>query len=109
MEEIRLNKDEKKVLRLLIKHGQYALDTMPRSRVRRALRSLESRSLVRVAWVEGGDFEGVMLTRDGKDYLIENPRLSNPIDWKWWILAITGLIAALGALAGFIALLKTCS
>lgn len=85
MKEPTLSKNEKKVLLLLNKHGGDALDTMPRSVVRRALRSLESQALVQVAWIEGGDYEAVRLTRDGKDYLIENPKLRNPINWKWVI------------------------
>lgn len=109
MERIKLSKNEKKVLRLLDKHGQDALDTMPRSVVRRALRRLESLSLVRVAWVEGGDFEAVMLSKDGKDYLIENPKLSNGINWKSIIDTTLWAIGAIGGLAGFIALLRTCN
>lgn len=99
MERTKLNKDDKKILRLLEKYGQDALDTMPRSRVRRALRVLESHSLVKVAWLEGGDYEAVMLTRDGWDLLIENPRLHNPIDWKWIITTIIAAIAAVGTIA----------
>lgn len=72
---------------------------MPRSIVRRVLRNLESHSLVRVAWVEGGDFEAVRLTRDGKDYLIENPKLLNPINWNK-IAAIGAIIAAIAAVVG---------
>lgn len=91
MKRIRLTKEEKKTLSLLYKHGGDALDTMPRSIVRRALRSLESQSLVSVAWVEGGDYEAVRLTRDGKDYLIDNPKLKNPIDWKWVVGTAMGI------------------
>lgn len=99
MGKIELTKDEKKVMRLLYKHGQDSLDTMPRSIVRRSLRRLESISFVRVAWVEGGDFEAVMLTRDGKDYLIENPRLINPVNWTK-IAAIGAIVAAIAAVIG---------
>lgn len=109
MEYIRLSKDERQILKLLSKHGQRSLDTMPRSRTRRALRSLESRYFVRVAWIEGGDFEAVALTGDARDYLIENPRLRNPIDWRWVLTAVTAVVAALGALAGFIALFISCT
>lgn len=79
------------MLSLLDKHGGDDLDTMPRSIVRRALHSLESQSLVSVAWVEGGDYEAVRLTRDGKDYLIKNPKLKNPIDWKWIVGTTIGI------------------
>lgn len=85
MGEIKLSKDEKKVLRLLNTHDSEALDIIARSQVRRALRSLEKQHFVRVTWIEGGDYEAVCLTRDGKDYLIENPKLRNPVNWKWVI------------------------
>ena len=91
MERIKLIKEEKKVLRLLSKHGVQSLDTIPRSQVRRALRSLEEKHLIRAAWMEGGDYEAVRLTRNGSDYLVENPSLINPIDWKWWIGTAIGV------------------
>ena len=108
MEKIELSKGEKKVLRLLNKHGQESLDTMARSLLRRVLRSLESKGLTKVAWVEGGDFEAVRLTRQGRDYLIENPRLRNPRDWKWILTLGVALIGALGSVATLIALLRSC-
>lgn len=91
MERIKLSKDEKKVLRLLNKHDSEALDIIARSQVRRALRSLEKQNLVRVAWIEGGDYEAVCLTRDGKDYMIENPKLKNPVNWSWVIGTAIGV------------------
>ncbi len=106
MERIKLSKAEKKVLGLISKHGVQSLDTIPRSQVRRALRSLEEKHLIRAAWIEGGDYEAVRLTRNGKDYLIENPKLRNPIDWKWII--VTGL-ATIGSLTGIAALFVVCS
>lgn len=102
MERIRLSQTEKKCLRLLNEHGSDTLDTIARSQVCRALRSLESKDMVNVAWAEGGDYEAVKLSRNGRSYLIENPKLRNPIDWKWIILtAITGAIT--GTIALFIA------
>ncbi len=101
MERIKLSKAEKKVLGLISKHGVQSLDTIPRSQVRRALRSLEEKHLIRAAWIEGGDYETVRLTRNGKDYLIENPKLRNPIEWKWWIgtaIGVTTLTVAIIAL-----------
>ncbi len=106
MGRIKLIKEEKKVLRLLSKHGARSLGTIPRSQVRRALRSLEEKHLIRAAWTEGGDYESARLTRDGRDYLIENPKLRNPIDWKW--IATIGL-ATIGAITGIAALLVVCS
>lgn len=91
MGEIKLSKDEKKVLRLLNTYDSEALDIIARSQVRRALRSHEKQHFVRVAWIEGGDYEAVCLTRDGKDYLIENPKLRNPVNWHWIIGVAIGI------------------
>lgn len=98
MEKIKLTKDEKKVLRLLSKHGAASLDTIARSRARRALRSLEEKSLTKAAWIEGGDFEAVRLTRDGRDYLIENPKLRNPINWSLIIPTVVSILAVISSI-----------
>lgn len=98
MGRIKLSKTEKKCLLLLNGHGADALDTIARSLVCRALRSLERKDMVKVAWVEGGDYEAVRLSRSGKSYLIENPKLRNPIDWSK-VGAIAAIIAALAAIA----------
>lgn len=105
MERIKLSQTEKKCLRLLNEHGSDALDTIARSQVCRALRSLESKDMVNVAWVEGGDYEAVKLSHNGRSYLIENPNLRNPIDWAK-VGAIAAIIAALAAIA---ALFITCT
>lgn len=101
MQRIRLNKGEKRCLKVLYKHGTKALDTMPRSQLRRILRSLQNKGLVKVAWIEGGDYKSIRLTRIVRDYFVENPKLYNPIDWKWWIatlLSIATLTVAIIAL-----------
>lgn len=106
MERIRLTQTEKKCLKLLNKHGVESLDTIARSQAYRVLRSLEQKDLVKVAWIEGEDYEAVRLSRSGKSYLIENPKLLNPIDWKWIILTI---ITAIGAITGIVALFIACT
>lgn len=105
MNKIWLSKTEKKVLLLLLNHGVEALDTIPRTHVRMALHSLEQMSFVWVAWIEGGEYIDVILTRNGKDYLIENPKLRNPIDWRW-VISIAIAVATLGV--SIIALLTAC-
>ncbi len=77
-----------------------------RSQVRRALRSLEEKHLIRAAWIEDGDYEAARLTHDGKDHLVENPHLRNPIDWKWWIGIAIGVATLTVAI---IALCIACS
>lgn len=106
MERIRFTKTEKKCLQLLNKYGADSLDTIARSQVCRALRSLEEKDMVRIGWIEGGDYEAVSITRSGRVYLIENPKLCNPIDWKW-IISITIGIATLAV--AIIALFVACN
>jgi len=45
------------------------------------LRSLDRKELVRCAFVEGGGVEDVRLTNAGRDYLADNPKLRNPVNW----------------------------
>ena len=106
MERIKLSKDEKKVLLLFSKHGENGLDNMPRSSARRALRKLQEKKLMQVAWIEGGDYEAMRITRDGSDYMIDNPKLKNPVDWKW---IITTIIAIIGVLATIALLFIACN
>ncbi|MCM1293211.1 MAG: hypothetical protein NC111_04955 [Bacteroides sp.] len=94
MERMKLTVTEKRCLKLLSKHGIDALDTMAKSQVCRALRTLEDKSLINVAWIEGDDFEDACITSNGKAYLIENPKLRNPTDWNK-IGAIAAIVAAL--------------
>lgn len=105
MERIRLSKIERKYLILLYKPDSESLDIIARSQVCRALRSLEQKDLVDVAWIEGGYYEAVRLNRNGKAYLIENPKLRNPIDWA----KISAIVAIVAAIAGIAALFIACS
>lgn len=84
-----------------------ALDTMPRSCVRRALHRLKDLDLIEATWIEDYGYESVILTRNGKDYLIENPKLLNPVDWKWVVGTTIGFATlAVAILALFIACSK---
>lgn len=88
MEKIRLSKNEKKVLRL-VASGSRCPATFPAHIYCDCVRSLECKGLVKGAYVEGGAVEAAWLTLDGDCYLIENPKLRNPIEWKWavpWLL-----------------------
>lgn len=95
MEGIKLSKNEKKVL-LLVASGGDCPDSFPAHVFAGCVRTLERKGLVKGAYIEGGGVETVKLTYLGKDCLIENPRLHNPLDWKWIITTaiwITALIA----------------
>ncbi len=97
MEGIKLSKDEKKVL-LLVASGGDCPDSFPAHVFAGCVRSLEMKGLVKGAYIEGGEVETVKLTYLSKDCLIENPRLHNPLDWKWiittaiWITALTAIV-----------------
>lgn len=104
MERIKLSKNEKKVL-LLVSSGNDCPDSFPLHIFNGCVRSLERRGLVKVAYAEGGGVVDARLTSEGRVLLAENPKLSDPIDWKW---IITTLIAVGVLLVGIVSLLTAC-
>lgn len=104
-ERIRLSKDAKLVLHLLNK-GQYTCPkATPFAIFNDGAHELESNHLAICFEEEGGNVEIVCLTNYGKLYLENNPRLCNPVDWKW---IITTTITAIAAIASSIALFVAC-
>ncbi len=102
MERIRLTRDEKAVLRLLMRReiggegcnsGEYIS----------AVDSLQTKGLVHASWGEGHELVDARISQKGKIYLTDNPRLRNPVDWKW---IVTTAIALAGAVLGAIACCK---
>ncbi len=69
-----------------------------------AVRSLHNSGLVQGAFSEGGGVVDSKLTQRGRQYLAENPRLSNPTDWTKW----AAVAAAASVLISIIALLVAC-
>lgn len=94
MERIKLSRREKQVLRTLSKQGFDALSEFDNP----ALGNLERLGLVKTARIEGGGVEGARLTTMGKEYLMDNPHLYNPVDWKWVITTVIAAIAAAATL-----------
>ncbi len=92
MERIKLTKREKRVLRTLSRQGFDALSEFDATSVR----SLDNHGLVQGAYIEGGGVEDARLTNYGKEYLADNPRLRNPINW-----------AKVGAIGTFIGIVVT--
>ena len=90
MERIKLSKREKRVLRTLSRQGFDALSEFDTA----AIHSLDNHGLVRAAYIEGGGVEDARLTNMGKEYLADNPRLRNPVDW--------GKVAAISTIAGIV-------
>ena len=80
MGEIKLSKNEKKVLRL-VSLGEDCPDSFPSHVFAGCVRSLERKGLVKGAYVEGGGVEAARLTPEGRLHLAENPKLWNPVSW----------------------------
>lgn len=98
MERITLTKREKSVLLAMQSHGFDALSDFDTP----SLRRLHAIGLVKIACVEGGGIEGAHLTTMGKEYLRCNPKLRNPINWKWLIPTIITIATFLLSLAAFL-------
>ena len=105
MERISLTRSEKEVLRLL-GGGLGCPDGYPRHVFCTCAASLERKGLARCAWAAGHKLVDARITPYGREYLALNPRLRNPIDWKW---VVTTAIALGAAVAGFLALFMSCS
>lgn len=89
MERIKLSKREKQVLRILCQQGYDGLSEFDDA----AVRSLDHQGLVRGAYVEGGGVEDARLTNYGKEYIADNPKLRNPVNWvAITTVALTGLL-----------------
>ena len=70
------------------------------------VRSLDNHGLVQGTYIEGGGVEDARLTNYGKEYLAGNPKLRNPIDWKW---IVTTILLAITAIAAVATLFVACS
>lgn len=80
MEEIRLSKNERKVL-LLISTGKDCPDSFPAHIFAGYVPTLERKGLAKGAYMEGGGVEAARLTSEGRVFLAEHLKLRNPIDW----------------------------
>lgn len=105
MERIRLSKDEKRVLRMVVA-GQCACPaSFPRHTFNVVVRSLDHIGLVRAMYAEGGEVVEVKPTPEARQYLAMNPRLRNPVDWRW---VVSSAIGILGLAVSIIAMLVAC-
>lgn len=105
MEQVKLSKNEKKVLRMIASGQGVCPVEYPLHSFNAAVRSLDSKGLVRGAYEEGGNVVDVMMTQNGRQYVAENPNLRNPVNWGM----IATLIAAVSAIVSVIALLVACN
>ncbi len=101
MERIKLTRQEKRILLGLHEHGGKIVMDYPPYEAARCVRSLQEKGLAKGAFVEGGTLEAAAITGDGESYVRHNPKLRNPIDWKWTLpisliaIAATCLILAI--------------
>ncbi len=102
MERIRLTKSEKAVLRMIANGVVECPAEYPLHLFNGAVRMLQQKQLIHVAFAEGGSIVDVRLTDYGKQYVAEYPHLANPINWNT-------LIAIIGVLVSIIALCVACN
>ena len=104
MERIKLTKNEKNVLRMVMtdtKPSHY-----PAHLYASAVLSLERLGLVKAFWAEETDMPVcVTITNYGRAYLAENPSLRNPTNWT----AITAIATSITAVLALIALFIACA
>lgn len=106
MERIYLTRGERRVLRWL-RENRGALPSLAPASFCRAVRALEREHLVRAWWADDDDdgfIEGE-LTGEGRDYLEDNPRLLNPVNWS----AVAAWIAAVASLGTLLVALLACA
>lgn len=97
MERIKLTKEEKEVLLHIEKYGKKQPRNITLVMFHYCLSTLEEKGLVDFK----ANYDKVLeagLTVKGAVYLEQNPKLKNPIDWKWIILTILTSITAISTL-----------
>ena len=105
MERIKLTKAQKCVYRM-IASGQGACPAeYPSHTFNAAVRTLHKYELVQGSFAEGGNVVDSRLTPLGRQYLADNPRLTNPIDWG----KVGAIVDIIGTLFGIIALFVACN
>ncbi len=93
MQRIKLSKNEKTVLRLLMDGNE--AEAVELCNKTYAYVGLSDYKLVRCALIEGREIEAIKLTWRGQNYVNENPRLRNPINWA----AVASVISMLAIIA----------
>ncbi len=104
MERIHLTKQEKVVLRHAQNSEKPPRDISP-TMYEYCLSTLQEKGLVRFK-ADYGEIVSVKITTKGRTYMEQNPRLKNPVDWKW---IITTVIVSITAIATTFALFVACT
>ena len=104
MERIKLSRSAKRVLRLLDKGVTQCPTTIPKSIYVGGALELQRNGLAYVHQEEKGDFTVAHISYEGRYYVLENPRLLDPVDWKWVIpTTLTAITAVTTLLLLFVA------
>lgn len=106
MERIKLTKAEKRVLINIALQSDYLPHGYSQELYSACVALLEKKGLVRASWEEGHNIVDVHITDYAISYIEQNPKLSNPVDWKW---IVTIIITSLTAVASVIALFVACN
>ena len=94
MKKIRLSSKEKQVLRMLINSRNKELENKPNNKIIYAIDLLEKKGLINVIRLTDGTIWNIKISNVGKSYIKGNPKLINPINWKY-IFEIIALIISL--------------
>lgn len=105
MKRLKLSRCEKRLLRTIALGVEYPPEGMSKEAIICAATELERVGLIKAAWASGHEYIAGRLTEYGKAYMLRNPHLHNPIDWKWIITTIIAVATFAVALA---ALLTAC-
>ena len=97
-EKIRLSKDEKRTLRHVAENSKKLPQDITLIMFRYCLSTLREKGLVKFR-SKYDEILAAGITIKGAAYLERNPKLRNPVDWKWVASITVGLIAAVAAIA----------
>lgn len=98
MQRINLSKQEKEVLRIVESCGANCPSTYPSHVFNTCVHSLKKKGLVDASFVRGGNVVWTAkVSVCGRQYLIENPNLHNPVNWGI-VIGIISLIVSIIAL-----------
>ena len=98
MERVQLSKRAKAVLKSLRGGASSCSGDIPQNDFNMGAIELQIYGFAKCFREEGGNVEVARLTDKGKLYIMQNPRLRNPINWTR-VAAIAACIAALAAVA----------
>ncbi len=95
-----MTRNEKRLLHNIAARVGYWPEGMGRETLAGCASALERLGLIQVAWECVHDVVDARLIAFGTAYLLANPSLRNPIDWKWITATILGAATLAVAILG---------